>query len=416
MRASDEGRRAVLESLALLLMPAGDEKRGVLVEAKRSWRLDAFRTASEADVFLWGHAPFSDAPVAISIVSALWRELQILRLRKFTPFGLRVRHVHRLSPPLLRAGLITGKLRAALLSGVLVEMSSSPDLPRVLDEAARAAGSIEPAARLRLGSGGGVLIASRCADERPVLIRIGGPRGSREIMGAADALEYLASEGSLQVPQLLRRGETCGATWTVESMLSGQRPKRLKPRLIGELARFCWALPEADGPPEAPGEDLILIARHFPALAESLDAVARAIEAALPPAPGVMRHGDLWAGNLLTENGALSGVVDWDAWHPSGVPGADLLYAVVAEQWVQSRKRLGEIWLSLPWRSQAFSDIATPYWRHRSIEPTPAVLDAVGLSAWACQVATSLARSPQLASSPRWTHNNVVSVVEGIGY
>ena len=416
MRASDAGRRAVLESLALLLMPAGDENRGVLVEAKRSWRLDAFRTASEADVFLWGHAPFSDAPVAISIVSALWRELQILRLRKFTPFGLRVRHVHRLSPPLLRAGLITGKLRAALLSGVLVEMSSSPDLPRVLDEAARAAGSIEPAARLRLGSGGGVLIASRCADERPVLIRIGGPRGSREIMGAADALEYLASKGLLQVPQLLRRGETCGATWTVESMLSGKRPRRLKPRLIGELARFCWALPEADGPPKAPGEDLVLIARHFPELAKSLDAVAKAIEAALPPAPGVMRHGDLWAGNLLTENGALSGVVDWDAWHPSGVPGADLLYAVVAEQWVQSRKRLGEIWLSLPWRSQAFSDIATPYWRHRNIEPTPAVLDAVGLSAWACQVATSLARSPQLASSPRWTHNNVVSVVEGIGY
>ena len=416
MRASDAGRRAVLESLALLLMPAGDDRRGVLVEAKRSWRLDASRTASGADVLLWGHAPFPNAPLAVSIVSALWRELQVLRLRKFTPFGLRVRHVHRLSPPLLRAGLITGKLRVALLSGALVEMSSSPDLPRVLDEAARAAGSTEPAARLRLGSGGGVLLASRSAEGRPVLIRIGGPRGSREIMSAADALEHLASKGSLQVPQLLRKGETYGATWSVESMLAGQRPRRLKPHLIGELARFCWALPEADGLPEAPGEDLVLIARHFPRLAKSLDAVTKAIEAGLPQAPGVMRHGDLWAGNLLIENGALSGVVDWDAWHPSGVPGADLLYAVVAEQWMQSRRRLGEIWLSRPWRSQAFSEVATPYWRHRNIEPTPAVLDAVGLSAWASQVATSLARSPQLASSPRWTHNNVVSVVEGVGY
>jgi hypothetical protein len=140
VRASDAGRRAVLESLALLLMPAGDDRRGVLVEAKRSWRLDASRTASGADVLLWGHAPFPNAPVAVSIVSALWRELQVLRLRKFTPFGLRVRHVHRLPPPLLRAGLITGKLRSALLSGALVEMSSSPDLPRVLDEAAGGGG------------------------------------------------------------------------------------------------------------------------------------------------------------------------------------------------------------------------------------------------------------------------------------
>lgn len=416
MRTTGEGRRAVLESLSFLLMPAEECARGVLIESERSWRRDTSLAGSSAEVVLWGHAPFPGASFPVSMLGVLRRELTVLRLIKFPPESLRVRHVFRLPPPLLHAGLIRGKLRTALLCGILVEMSSSAELPRVLDAAVQAAGSVEPIARLRLGSGGGVLIPSRVADGAPVVIRVGRLRGSGEIGRAADALEYLGSSKARKVPRLLRRGETCGASWSVESLVAGHCPKRLGAPLIGEVTRFCSGLPSTGGPPEAPGQDLDLIARSFPRLAKSLSAMARLVEAALTPAPGIMRHGDLWAGNLLVQKGELAGVVDWDAWHPSGAPGSDLLYLVVTEQWLRSRKRLGEIWLDRPWRSQAFVAIATPYWHRLGLDPSPQLMDAVGLSAWATQVATNLARSPQLASSPQWAHNNVAAVVEGLRY
>jgi hypothetical protein len=397
-------------------MPAEDGAHGVLIEAERYRRRGPSLAGSSTEVVLWGQVPLPGASLPVSVLGVLRREFAILKLIKAPPENLRVRHVFRLPPPLLCAGPIRGKLRTALRGGVLVEMSSSKELLRVLDAAVQAAGSMEPVGHLRLGSGGGALIPSRLPDGVPVLIRVGQLRGSGEIERAADALEYLGSSDTKKVPRLLNRGETCGASWSVESQLAGQRPKRLGRDLIGEVARFCWSLPVTDGPPEAPGHDFDVIVRSFPRFAKSLNAMAKMVEAGLTQAPGVMRHGDLWAGNLLIRQGGLTGVVDWDAWHSSGVPGADLLYLTVTEEWLRSRKKLGEIWLRRPWRSQAFTEIAAPYWGRLSIEPAPELLNAVGLSAWASQVASNLARSPQLAFSPRWAHKNVSMVVEGLGY
>jgi hypothetical protein len=416
VRTTDAGRRAVLESLSFLLMPAADRARGVLVESERFWRRDSSPAGSSAEVVLWGQAPFPGASLPVTVFGVLRRELAVLRLTKFPPGDLRVRHVFRLPPPLLCAGPIRRRLRTALRGGVLVEMSSAAELPRVLDVAVQAAGSVEPVARLRLGSGGAALIPSRLPDGVPVLIRVGHLRGSAEIERAADALEYLGSTNTEMVPRLLSRGQTSGASWSVESRLGGRRPKRLGRDVVDEVARFCESLPVTDGPPEAPGHDFDLIVRSFPRLGESLNAMAKMVEGGLNQAPAVMRHGDLWAGNLLIRDGRLSGVVDWDAWHSSGVPGADLLYLTVTEEWLRSRKRLGDVWLRRPWRSRAFAEIAGSYWGRLNLEPAPELLNAVGLSAWASQVASNLVRSPQLAFSTRWARNNVSMVVDGLGY
>ena len=67
------------------------------------------------------------------------------------------------------------------------------------------------------------------------------------------------------------------------------------------------------------------------------------------------RHGDLWSGNLLVAGRRLTGVLDWDAWHPAAVPGTDLLHLVATEQAHRTRHSLGSVWMvtTFPWGSTA---------------------------------------------------------------
>jgi hypothetical protein len=396
-------------------MPADAKKKGVLVEAGEAWDRDALSAAATAEVVLWGQAPSAQASVAGAIVGALRREFAISRIKQAGPSGLSVRNVYRLPPPLLRAGPAKSKLGKALLSGALVEMTSDAGPERVLDVALKAAGATGLASQFQLGSGGGLLIHAR-VNGAPVLVRVGTDRGAREIARAADALQYVAQNNLGPVPRLLIRGETHGAIWSVESLLPGHRPRRLRRRTLRDVASFCGALPPAEGAPEAPAEDFGVICRYLPQFGEPLTTIMRRVMQGFGHVRGVMRHGDLWAGNLLIREGSLTGVVDWDAWHPSGAPGTDLLYATVTDQWLRSRRRLGEIWRSRPWLSAAYEEAGATYWRGLEIFPSAELLEAVGLSAWAAQAATSLERSPHLASNPRWVHNTVGAVIRGLGY
>ena len=416
MKSVPEGRRAILEAASSLLMPADANKKGVLVEAGEAWNLDALRAAAAtAEVVLWGRAPSAQASVTGAIVGALRRELAIRRIKQAGPSGLRVRNVYRVPPPLLRAGLARTMLGKALLAGALVEMASNAGPERVLDVALRAAGATGLVSHFQVGSGGGLLIHAQ-VNGAPALIRVGTQRGAREIARAADALQFIARSNMGRIPRLLIRGETHGAVWSVESLLPGRRPRRLRRRTLREVADFCGALPPTEGAPEAPAEDFGLMSRYLPQFSQPLTTIMRRVKEEFGHVRGVMRHGDLWAGNLLIRDGSLAGVVDWDAWHPSGAPGTDLLYTTVTDQWLRSRRRLGEIWRSRPWLSAAYAEAGTSYWRGLDILPSAELLEAVGLSAWAAQVATTLDRSPQLASNPLWVHNTVGAVIKGLGY
>jgi Phosphotransferase enzyme family len=55
-------------------------------------------------------------------------------------------------------------------------------------------------------------------------------------------------------------------------------------------------------------------------------------------------HGDLWPGNLLVRaDGALSGIVDWDAAAPDGLPQHDLLHLIVYTRRLTHGAELGAI-------------------------------------------------------------------------
>jgi hypothetical protein len=208
------------------------------------------------------------------------------------------------------------------------------------------------------------------------------------------------------VPRLLGRGHTAGVSWTAESRLVGRRPRLLTPRLLAEVTRFCATLPSSAEPPTALLVDLERMATLLPDRAEAVRVLIERTASALSGKPSVLRHGDLWSGNLLCDGGALTGIIDWDAWHPRGVPGADLVQLLGTEHRIRRHLALGAAWRERPWRSvEEASWLA--YWRALELKPSFEVLDLAGLAWWAAEVAGTLRRLPHRAADERWLAANV---------
>lgn len=399
-------RRMAFRAAAALLMPAEAGRHGVIVEASADWDLTEGGLPASADVVVWGRLPLlGGTPPAAVARSAAARERALARLRRRAPAPLELVAVRRLAPATLRPPCGAQRLRTALLSGALVEFAAPPRHPSVLDTVAAAAGAEGGVRRFRPGTGGQGLAEITLASGLEAILRAA-PSGAVDPAHAGDALESLAAVGGLQVPRLLGRGHTAGVSWTVESRLAGHRPRRLTPRLLADVARFCAALPRTAGPPAALAEDLERIAMLLP----DRGGVARRLAAQAAPAlatlRGVLRHGDLWAGNLLCEGEAVTGIVDWDAWHPQGLPGADLAQLLGTEHRIRRHLALGAAWRERPWR--VLEDPAwSAYWRALELEPSPEMLDLIGLAWWASEAAGTLRRLPHRAADERWLAANV---------
>jgi aminoglycoside phosphotransferase (APT) family kinase protein len=126
-----------------------------------------------------------------------------------------------------------------------------------------------------------------------------------------------------------------------------------------------------------------------------------------------MRHGDLWSGNLLVEGGGLSGMLDWDAWHPAGAPGADLFHLAATEVGLRNRRPMGRMAHGRVWRQEEF-DWTDSYFRALGLNPDPNQLDAIGTAWWAGQAANSVRRDPDLAVDARWVSDNVEAVLSSL--
>jgi len=303
-------------------------------------------------------------------------------------------------------------MRSALLSGAAVSLSTPDAGQSVLEEAASAAGADRLSKRLHPGSGGSALVRLGLARGDTAVMRVARTGGPADPSQAAEALERLA--GLATVPALFRRGETAGSSWTLESVLPGRRPRRLDAGLVAQAAQFCAAMPRAEGTPTAHRTDLETLAGSFEHLAEPLSRTADALDEAFADFPGVLRHGDLWSGNLLVEGGTLTGVLDWDAWHPAGSPGTDLLHLVATEAGQRAGRPLGLQWLERPWLSPDFTAASAEYWRAIGLGPSRELLRSVGTAWWAAQTAGSLRRIPELASDSRWVADNVEQVLAAL--
>ncbi len=405
------------EALARLLLPAQPRTPGRVFETDRRFTFDR-SAVSGADAIVWGRPPLpSGTPVPELARSALERERALRALRSDPPEPLVVVGWHRWHPSSIRPGTFRNGLRKALLGGLLVELAppGGDRPPRPIDDVALAAGANRRVTAFRPGSGGSALVVLDDAGGRTVLVRTGLIDTPGDPSHSSGALELLERGEVPLTPRLLGGGEVASASWTSESMLAGARPRRVTRSLVADLAAFCARLPRSGGPATAHTSDAGVIASVLPGHASAVAALGDEIGAALDGLPGVMRHGDFWSGNIMSRGGRLSGVIDWDAWHPAAVAGTDLLHFLVAEQALRSHRGLGEIWRHRPWSSEEFVAAAVPYWRALGLAPTGEQLEAVGAAWWMGQIANNLARLPHLAHDEKWLERNVEPVISSLG-
>lgn len=337
---------------------------------------------------LWGRPPAPSGTVPRAAIDhARRRENALLRVR--TRFA--DTRTTRWRPPDLGGAPEWNALRTALLAGALVEID--PPRERLLDAAAAAAGAAG-VERFRPSSGG-ALLARVAIGGTPALLRVGG--------------EPTRPPPLPLVPRVLAHGEVGGTRWTAETLLTGRRPRRVTRPMWDACVELCAALPAADAP-DALRDDVEALAAALPGLATDLRAAGADAWARLAPLGGAARHGDLWRPNLLAERDRLTGVVDWDAWHPAAAPGVDLV-----NLWATERHGpgVGDAWERRPWRSSDFFAAAAPYWSRRGLD-APRDMDAVAIAWWAGQAAASLRRLPHLAERPQWVERNVAAVLRSL--
>lgn len=338
------------------------------------------------------------------------RELDLRALRAALPQRLQVTAVHRLPAPGARAGL-HGWARGILRAGLVVEVTPPDAGPRILDAVARVAGAEHLEQPVQAGAGGTLLVRARMASGARGLLRVTRAGTSGDPAAQADTLQRLATAGVPLAPRPLGRGVVAGASWTVEELRPGRRPGRMTPDLVHQAARACGRLPMSDAVPTAPVDDLLGAAAVLPRYAADLRRLADRLRSRLDGIPAVQRHGDLWAGNLLVDRGRLTGIVDWDAAHSCGVPGADLVQLVATDVRRRRRLPLGRAMLELPWRASTFTAATAAYWWALDIAPRRALLDVAGIAWWASEIHHTLMRFPQRRSDERWVAENVAAVL-----
>jgi hypothetical protein len=393
----------VFPALASLLLPV--DGSGLVVEADERWAWPG--APGDPEVVVWGRAPRPPSTALPRLArEARVRRRALRRLRAEPPLPFRRVAVHPWPPPEFRAGRVRRRVLAGLRGGAIAELSREP-VVRVLDRCAGDAGIPTPVGEFRPVTGGSALVPAPTG-----LLKVAREGGPGDPYRAGEALERLGSFG--WAPALLARGRAPGARWSLEQELPGRRPRRVDRALAAEVLDVCGRLPRGHGPPAAPDEHLAVVAGAFPRWAPELEEVRRILAERLDGLPAVMAHGDLWAGNLLAVGSGLTGVIDWDSWHPSGVPGTDLLHVFGTEEVARSGRDLGRVWLDRPWRSDAFARWTGPYWRALHVRADPPLLETVGASWWAARVGYRLSVRPALAADPGWVGRVIEPVIRAL--
>ena len=393
--------------LAALLLPANAD--GAVCEARSDWNVDR-RELTAGTRSVWGREP-TWMPAGAGLVRyAARRERALARLRTSTPDQLSVVGVHRWSPDVLQARRLPRTL-SWLRAGLLVELTTDVRIPRVIDIAATAAGLTQRVDSMHFGAGDQISARGQLAGGRQTVIRVARCGSPADPLHAADALARLEPLALAHVPRLLGSGDAGTVAWTTETLLPGRRAYALTPELVAAVGVFCARLPRDASPPTAFASDVASLIDRLPRFRTPLRELEARAEPAIAALPSVLRHGDLWLGNLLVERGALAGVVDWDAWHPSGVPGTDLLHLVASAHAFATRQSFGQLMRARPWELPLFTDAAKGYWQALSIAPTRETLEAIGIAWWTMHTTGNLQRHPHMANDERWLRTSVESLL-----
>jgi Phosphotransferase enzyme family len=235
-----------------------------------------------------------------------------------------------------------------------------------------------------------------------------------EALRAADPPAAVAD----RVPWPLARGKAGLADWSLERLLPGARPPREVPEpLLGDCVDFLTGLgrQHGDGAPAQPFAELAGTVAEVasPESTALLQTLAQRLEARLSGVPRCFAHGDFFAGNLLAEEGRLTGVVDWDAAGPGRLPLLDLLHLTITRSARFADDEWGEAVLTrlLPLARAGGDQTIARYGVGIGVDLTPELLEALVLAYWLDYTAFQLRTHRIRRSQPRWIERNVERMV-----
>ena len=401
----------VFESLAYLYAPAEPTHQSVVVEASDHWELPP-QPDPAIDVVLWGRHARNLRPSLSGIPFAIRREAALGQLQVRPPRGLRLAELHRLVP-VSRPGRLRRPIRSVLLGGALAELVRGDRPTRVIDAVAQAAGASSVSRGLR-PSGDGSALARLDIDPRTqVELRVAKVGHTKDPARGRAALLALDAADVRLVPKPLAGGITAGAAWSTESVMAGGHVDALTPALLDQITRFLAVLPAGPADRRAVDDQLVEVAAVFPEHATAFERAAQAAARWGASLPAVLVHGDMWLNNVFITDGRLSGVFDWDTWHPAGLPGTDLLNLLAADARTRQRRDVGELLADDYWRSPEVVDALHAYMRARDLPiPDAAGVAAIAVGWWASRIAGSLHRAHRSIDDPAWVRRNIELALE----
>lgn len=233
-------------------------------------------------------------------------------------------------------------------NAIVVAHRNGPDrtiFDEVVAAAGRETGQVLRPTRVVFGSSGVVV-----ADLGTVILRLAvGPAAAR-LRANRDTVEQLMAldapdDVRNRIPSLIAHGQEGLATWTLEERLPGAHPSRLAGDLIADVAAFLTQLGRLPADGSARGR---LTAAAETVAGECRDDVGEEVVRTaskalddLADCAGCFVHGDFWIGNLLVEEDRLTGVIDWSAGGPDGLPMVDALHLHVSEIRQDTHQSLG---------------------------------------------------------------------------
>jgi hypothetical protein len=390
--------------LASLYRPVDDAERARVVVLDDAWSIPD-RSVFAADVVILGRMPVRGRPRLGTVGHAIRREIALLRLRLRPPSGLRVSLVVRL-PPVHRPGRLRRAVRTATMGGLLVELSRGPERPRVI-EAIGAAADARGTPRLRPSGDGSAVATVELRDGERAQLRVVPSGHPDDASRGRAALVALAGAGVPCVPRPVAEGHVAGAAWTTETFVAGSHIPRLTTELLDDVIELCARFPSPSGDADALRDHVATLVRMRPGDAAAIERIHAAARRWAGP-ERVLLHGDLWLQNLLVADGRLAGLIDWEMWHPGGIPGLDLLSLLASEKRTVAGEDTGELLVGGYWqRPPVVAALARYFAKRGAPAPGPDRQAAIAVAWWVSRIAFADGRMDQPARDPAWAARNI---------
>lgn len=312
------------------------------------------------------------------------------------------------------------------LNGLAVAPAPPPHRPTILAAALeRAASQMGGAATVKLGSSGVVVaVASRG------VLRVAAGPAARLLAAQHEVLSHLAVAAKApgldgRVPAPLAAGEIGLATWTVESRQPGHPASvPLAPAVVDDCVDFLVALHIAGSGssvssalPSRKAEIVASVCEHQ--VGARVRLLGQSLDVALASVPRGFAHGDFWSGNILVDNGRLTGVVDWSAAGAGRLPLLDLVHLQLSCVRESSGEPFGQAVVShlLSSSDLRADDGVALYCRKLGVDLEALPWTSLMLAYWLERLAIGIL-DPDTGGPVRlseWRRDNVDAVLEHLG-